>query len=326
LRIERNGELVWAGPIVSIERPVRNGSGADFVTISASDIMKWMSRRTIKEDLAFNQSDAGLVFKDVLDSATSLDNLFGLECPIFQTGYAMTRQIVALNFEYASDILEELARSAVDYFVLGTDLVVQNQDATGFPAGWYVIRDGVQEQLAPTPDPFGRYFFGLFTDEAWVERPGWVIDGEAQANNVYVPGADSGEGGFRRFWTASDVDMEAGLLDYVDVSTLYRPQAGTPITSIGVFQERADSLLALRRDAPVILSGGMLGQNAPVTVDMLFPGSLWSIDLADHGVSQLLSIQRLKRVDVQVSVGEGGISERVSPTFIPIGTDEAGGN
>ena len=153
-----------------------------------------------------------------------------------------------------------------------------------------------------------------------------MIDGEAQANNVYVPGADSGEAGFRRFWTAADVDPLVGLLDYVDVSSLYRPQQGTPITSIGVFQERADSLLALRRDAPVIVSGGSLGQNAPVTVETLYPGSLWTLDLADHGVSQLLSIQRLKRVDVTVQVNDGGFTESVSPTFIPLGTDEADGN
>ena len=81
-------------------------------------------------------------------------------------------------------------------------------------------------------------------------------------------------------------------------------------------------MLALRRDAPVIVSGGVLSQNAPVSVGRLFPGSLWTLDLADHGVTQLLSIQRLKRVDVSVNVSDEGLSEEVSPTFMPIGTDE----
>lgn len=325
IRIERNGELVWAGPITSIERPVRNGSGTDYVTISASDKLVWTTRRTATQDMPFTSTDAGDVFRTVLQDAVSLDNLFDLRCPVFKTGYTMTRNIVALDFEYLYDILDDLARSAVDFTVIGTELAVQNQSSTGYPMGWYVMRDGEQQLLAPTPDPYGRYIYGLFTDEAWTSRPGWVIDGQSQANNIIVPGADSGEAGFRRFWAASDVDILDGLLTYVDVNTLYRPQEGTPITSVGVFQERADSLLELRRDAPVIISGGALGQNAPVNVAGLIPGSLWAIDLGDPGLYQLVSVQRLKRVDVTVSAGDGGMSEEVSPTFIPIGSDESDG-
>ena len=325
IRIERNGELVWSGPITSVERPVRNGQGSDYVTISAQDKMVWTTRRTPTEDLFYQAQDGATVFKGVVDDATSLDNLFGLECPSFNTGFTMTRDILAADFEYMYDILDDLARSAVDFFMVGNELAVQNQTQAGQPAGWYVVRDGQQELLAPTPDSYGRYIFGLFTDEAWSARPGFVLDGLAQANNIYVPGADSGESGFRRFWTAANVNLLDGLLTYVDVNTLYRPQEGTPISAEAVFQERADSLLALRSSVPVILSGGTLSQKAPVTMDRLFPGALWSIDLADHGVSQLLSIHRLKRIDVTVDVSSGSIVESVSPTLIPIGTDESEG-
>jgi hypothetical protein len=323
LRIERNGQLVWAGPITTIERPERDGGGADFVTISAQDKMAWMTRRTSSNTLNYVDKDAGYVFKDLIEEATTLDNLFNLYCPDFVTGYTMTRDVIPLDFEYIGDILDDLARSAVDYFVIGTDLAVQNQSG-GYPAGWYVNDGTTTRRLYPTPDDFGRYFFGLFTDDAYVKRPGYVIDGLSQANDVYVPGADSGEAGFRRYWSASDVDLLDGILTYVDVNTLYRPQTDE-ITDDAVFQERADTILALRKNAPVILSGGTLGQNAPVTVDTLFPGSLWVMDLADHGISQLVDIQRLKRVDVAVQVSENGINETVTPTLIPLGTDESEG-
>jgi hypothetical protein len=319
IRIERNGTEVWSGPITSISRPTRDGRGADYVEIQAADIMMWTAKRTTTASQLYTSVDGGVVFKGVVDDATQFDNLFDLQCPTFTTGYLMTREILALDFEYSLDVLSELANSAVDYFVLGKELVVY--DYTDL--GWFVLRDGVKTRIAATTDPYGRYVYGLFTDEAFVARPGFVIDGMSQANNVFIPGADSGEAGFRRYWTASDVNLLDGLLTYVDVNPLYRPQDGLPITADGVFQERADSTLALRSKAPVIFSGGVLSPAAPVTVDGLLPGSLWALDLAEVGVGQLLDAQRLKRVDVTVEVASGGIVEQVSPTLIPLGTDES---
>jgi hypothetical protein len=294
------------------------------VTISAEDKMAWMSKRTITDLLPFVGVDAGTVFKSVIDESADIDNLFGLVCPDFTTGYTMTREIVPLDFEYSLDILSEIANAAVDYTVVANELVVQQSASSGAPQGWFTIRNGQKVRWAPTTDAFGRYIFGLFTDEAFDARPGYTLDGYAQANNIYVPGADSGEAGFRRVWSAFDVDPLDGVLTYVDVNTLYRPQED-PVVADAAFQQRADSLLAWRKNTPAIVSGGTLSQQAPVTIDRLFPGSLWTLDLAEKGIEELLTVQRLKRIDVDVSVSGGGFAEKVSPTLIPIGTDETQG-
>lgn len=325
IRIERDSQEVWAGPIVGINRGARASDSDDYVTINASDKMVWTQKRTPSQDLDFVNVDGGIIFKQVLDDAMRYDNVPKLYCPEFRTGYAMTREILALNFEYQFDVLMDLAKSCVDFFMIGGKLAVQNQSTTGFPAGWYVVDNGRHRRLEQTPDPYGRYIFGLFTDEAWISRPGFDINGMSQGNDIFVPGADSGEEGFRRYWSASDVDPLDGLLTYVDVNSLYRPSTAAIITHDAVFQERADSLLALRKNAPIVLSGGSLAQDAPISVDTLFPGSLWSIDLAEHGLSQLLTIQRLKRVDVSVSKSADGLTETISPTLIPLGTDESEG-
>lgn len=319
LRIERNGSEVWSGPITSITRPERDGAGTDYVEIMASDIMMWMAKRTTTASQLYTDRDGGVVFKGVLDDATQFDNLFDLRCPTFATGFTMTREILALDFEYSLDILSELANSAVDYFVLGKELVVYDVS----DAGWFVLRDGVKTRIAATDDPFGRYIYGLFTDDAYVARPGFTIDGMSQANNVFVPGADSGEAGFRLYWQASNVDLNYGLLSHVDVSSLYRPSSDGPIIADAVFQEQADSILALRAQPIVVLSGGALSESAPVRIQDLLPGSLWAMDLAEVGVARLLDVQRLKRVDVEVSISKAGIVERVRPTLIPVGSDES---
>jgi hypothetical protein len=318
LRIERNGSEVWSGPITAVERPERNGGGDDHVVVTAHDTMIWATKRTTNDFLSFTSEDAGVIFRTVLDAGMAPDNLMGLNCPEFDTGYLMTREVVPLDFEYTYDILSELAESAVDFFVLNGELAVF--DIGDF--GWWVLRDGVKTRIAPTADPFGRYIYGLFTDSAYETRPGYRIDGFQQGNNILIPGADSGEAGFRRFWQASDVISLDGLLTYVHVSSLYRPQSGGVIVTDAVFQQLADTNLALRSGPVVTLSGGSLSQSAPVRIEDLLPGSLWAIDLADAGIAYLLDVQRLKRVDVTVQAGSGGIVERVAPTLIPIGSDE----
>jgi hypothetical protein len=108
----------------------------------------------------------------------------------------------------------------------------------------------------------------------------------------------------------------------VHVSSLYRPQSDGIIVDDAVFQQLADSNLAMRARPVVTLSGGQLSQSAPVKITDLLPGSLWAIDLADMGIAYLVDVQRLKRVDVSVSADNGSIIETVSPTLIPIGSDE----
>lgn len=320
LRIERDDQEVWTGPITTIERPERDGIAADYVTVSAADISTWMSKRTSSQDLQFANADAGEVFKALVDEGAGQENLFDLQCPEFTTGFTMTRDVLAFDFEYIADLLSEIADSAVDYFVIGRYLVVYDAG----DLGWFTQINGVKTRIADTDDPFGRYIFGLFTNDAYINRPGFTLDGAGQGNNIIIPGADSGEAGFRRFWQASDVDLNDGLLTMVDVNPLYRPQPGTPIEFDGVFQQRADSTLALRRDAPSTISGGKLSPNAPVSISGLLPGSLWQIDLADSGIGRLLDVQRLKRVDVSVTVDQSGaVIESVAPTLIPLGSDES---
>lgn len=318
LRIERNGAEVWSGPITAIERPTRDGIAADAVTISANDSMVWGRKRVTPDFLSFSDADAGTVFRAVLDAGMAAWNPAGLDCPDFLTSYTMTREVIPLDFEYTFDILTELANSAVDYFVINNELCVYDV----IDRGWYVLRDGVKTRLAPTADPYGRYIYGLFTDDSFIERPGYRIDGMSQGNKIYIPGADSGEAGFRRFWESSGlVDPLDGLLVHVDVSSLYRPQADQTIIDDAVFQQRADTLYALYHDAVITISGGSLATDAPVDINSLFPGSLWAMDLAEHGLSNLLTVQRLKRIDVNVSVGDG-VTETVRPSLIPLGTDE----
>ena len=84
-------------------------------------------------------------------------------------------------------------------------------------------------------------------------------------------------------------------------------------------RSRAQTINALRAIPPIVVEGGVLSENAPIDVDNLRPGSLWKMDVYDAGYGHLLTVGRLRRVNVSVSMSDSGLVEKVSATLYPPG-------
>ena len=112
-----------------------------------------------------------------------------------------------------------------------------------------------------------------------------------------------------------------GVLDIVEQANQFQPEGEEePEVPEFVMQRFADSLIAQRSVAPAIMEGGSLAQNAPIDVDNLRPGSIWTVDIFDNCYGQLLQATRLKRVTVRAARGQDGkVLETVSPTLYPVG-------
>jgi hypothetical protein len=325
IRIERNSQEVWSGPVVGVDRGDGAPGDVDAVTVSASDVLARYKKRLITDTVSYiyTNEDAGRILAGVLTSSTHAFDRWRMPAPTVLTGTAMSREIKARDFELAWDVLKDLFDAAIDAWVYNGRLVVYEPST-----GWvYVAPNGEIALLEGPYNDVGELVYGLFTDEAFERRPGWSISGMAQSNRAWVPGGDSGEAGFRLYWTASasptiwELD---GVLDVVDVDSLHRASDDDTPVSDTVFQRHADSLVAARAIAPAVITGGTLAQGAPVDVVNLRPGSLWTLDIHDAGRPQLLQISRLKSVDVEVSVDrDAGVVEAVTPTLVPVGFTEA---
>ena len=239
--------------------------------------------------------------------------------PEATTGSAIKRDILVREFELAWDILSDFAESSVDFWVGNGVLYMFDVNR-----GW-VYHDGTGTAVLDGPySPEHELVYGTFTESTFADLPTWTINGWAQTNTAWVPGPDAGESGARRYWTATNpVSISYdGVLDSVEVFNLYRPEDEEDIPN-DVFQDFADSLVAVRGNGPPVIEGTVLSQNAPIDVDNLRPGSIWQVDIFDACYGQLLQAVRLKRVTVRASkTSDGGLTETVEPVLVPLGHEE----
>jgi hypothetical protein len=301
LRIERDSELVWCGPITLIERSV-NESGVSW-TINAEDKMAWMKKRLLRLPLLFTDgTDPAFAFRAIIEQATKLDNEFDLQCPFFTSGQRIFVEYLPTNFVYCFDLLQEIADAALDYTMFGPELLVA--------ADLGVVMLQPIRSLGPVKP------VGLVTDDWFSTLPGFSLNGFDQANVIFTPLPDSGEQGFRVWGYAADTTQGDGVLDEVNTSF------GDNLLDQEWANIAAKTILDLRRDTPLTINGGVLSQDAPVLMSQLIPGGLWNLNLADDGcLGELTQVARLKRLSVSVTADNGSYEESVEPELIPLGTE-----
>jgi hypothetical protein len=315
IKIERNDQEVWRGPVTNVSR---NG---DDIQVDAADVLCRYQKRFVGRGLTveYNEVDAGHLFYKVLTSHAALaSDAWNLPAPDVQTGVSITRALHPRELKYAWDLLSELLDTAVDAYVMNGRLYVWEPGA-----GWQY--QNVSKRTFDGPYNVNYdLVYGTFTEEAWSERPNWSMDGPGQANYVVVPGVDSSEFGFRRLAVVENTVSQTryGVLDYVDQNRIELPEDVNVKIEAAAMTRRAETLIALRSFAPAVISGGALSDQAPIDMENLRPGSLWKMDVWDHGFGQLLAAGRMSKISVDVTVSQTGIKEVVVPTLMPPGWEE----
>jgi hypothetical protein len=325
LRILCNDQLVWRGPVTGVSRPSGEFGTMPAIRVTASDMLaRFELRLATRQFRLYENVDTGQFVRTILSETAKVgypNDGFVLEIPSVYTGVGITRELVPKDFEYAWQVVRDLLESSVDMYVLNGELIIFHPGL-----GW-IRREtsGIQERIdGPYLAGTGELLYGLFTAQAYTERPGWSISGWNQANQTWVSSTDQGTDGARRFWTAADSAsiLDVGVLDFVETTALYRSSSDAIIPD-AAFQAQAASALQLRASPPAIIEGGALADGAPIDRDNLRPGSIWLVDIYDAGYGQLRQPSRLKRVTVRVTRNDDGLTEQISPVLYPLGHTEA---
>lgn len=266
--VYRDGRDAWCGPVTGVQ--FEYGS----VKVTAADLTAWWDRRVLPADLNFVNVDIATIFETVANAAMSTDPVANFNIATTLTGVLGTRSYMQSDYKYANDLLNELAKTGIDYSAYGRTILCGGEQV---PADPYVV----------------------LTDEFWVQPPTVSARGNDQATQVIVLGK-----GVTGVATASTA--------YTDFyGLLVRTFSENEIEDAASAQSAANTRLALMQDQLYIEAGtgGGLKSTAPITLPELIPGIRIRVD-SSASCRQVVADFRLKSVKVGF---DGSVSIDLQP-------------
>lgn len=257
--IQRNGEEVWVGAIISLRTP------AGTYTIEARDLTTWWDHRRVHTDIDLSEVDLAVIFQAVADDAMAPDPSPNLTVQTTACRVKGSRRILAAQHQLAAPVLRDLTNTGIDWTAVGRQVL----------AGGLVV-------------PAQRLL--TFHDGMFTTPPTPIRDGTTQTNSVTTRGAGGGALGDTVFATSEDKVAARldGLIESVEsVST---------ITDLSQITQFSDSKLAIAKLVET-LEGCTLSPDAPYSIDELVPGALCPIALNETCLS-VFGDYRLKGINV----------------------------
>lgn len=120
IRISRDGLVVWEGPIVHLEY------GRDTLYVDARDVSAWLGRRVIRSVLDFRaKTDLSEIARQLIEHGFQRDDPNVMNYLSIEEAKIKGERYYGLDEpKYVLDELNELARTGIDYTVIGRRIAV----------------------------------------------------------------------------------------------------------------------------------------------------------------------------------------------------------
>lgn len=279
LNLYRDEDLSYAGPII------QRGWKGGIAELLSQDLSIWMDRRFLEEDF-HGDGDAAEIYQSLWTIGYEKDISPNMEISTRNTGIRVVRDFEGKEFRNIGSSLKELARTALDYTMVGRKL----------------LAGGVEIFLSDTPL--------IVHDDGCLDVE---IDenGTDFATDVAVFGSTGTTGGSPVSGRATRATSEYGLLQksYTELTIKDTPSAD------------ANALSRLEAVHPVPLRiKTSFSQQASFKFKDLIPSRRGDLRLKDalDGI-EVVDTMRLQQVDVNMNDGE----EQVVGSWIPLGVSES---
>lgn len=278
----RGRDRVWEGPIFDVT--ITNDA-----SILAKDLSSWMEVRFIEDDLSLS-TDAARVFERIVEYALRNDSSPNITIDARSVGEDILQQFDGKNFTRVADALNTIARTAVDYTIVGRTMLVGN------------LVEFFGEQTILIHDE------GIV--RATVRKEGTSYMNDAGVTGDVPPGASDPVYG-----RATGSQTSHGLVQ--------RSFAELNITDSADCSVNAQARLDAVEPFPDRISV-LLGPDADMSFSDLIPGRR-----ADARLSKVLGcaegvfgMRLLQSMSASFTASDSGFSEEVSVELIPLGTRE----
>jgi hypothetical protein len=296
LLLFRNAELVWSGPILTIDYKQASAR----IDVYARDLMAWTDKRLIEladTDYEVEGVDVKEVFDWVLRHGYDKDP-WGMTWNLTNTGIPIDKYYPAYlspdrwggSYANVGAELRSLAQIGIDYTVVNRVMY----------GGDLVVTPPVAETLK-------------ISDRNWAQLPDVSVNGTVMSTKTVVAGGSGGYFGYydEQLWIESTPNAPWGLLetftqrsDLSDVDTTETPNA---------IAQEAYARHQLLSQPLAYIKGGQLAADAPFTFNTLIPGVPISVGIVET-LRDLLTEYRLYNVTVNVTPDSETVDiELVSP-------------
>lgn len=274
----RDEEEVWVGVLTEPDYTYES------LSLPALDLFFWFKRRVLPTTRGFVGEDLATIAKIYANDALDQDTTPNVTVIATPTGVLGDRAVVSTLYRYAADEIQELARTGLDYTVIGRE-----------------VRFGGREISTPS--------LVTLTEDVFEVRSARLA-GLALANDIIVLGTSSGS-------VSSPVVGRATTTSQPLVQQVYSERSILDVSSATV---AAETRLDLLEDPPFFITGRLL-ETAPINFDDLVPGA--KVTLSQQvGFRRIDADMRLLGVDVSATAADNGVTESVELTLEPVGTRE----
>lgn len=126
LSLYRDGELVWQGPIFSVDELINPDETTASIQITARDFLGWLSRRAIHSDILITEkTDLSYIAERIIRDAFAPDDPGVLQHLDIRPSGRMGTHSVRYDESRADDELHSVARAGLDYTSVGRRIIVK---------------------------------------------------------------------------------------------------------------------------------------------------------------------------------------------------------
>lgn len=283
VHIFRDGRVAWIGPITDMRF---DGEGG-LAIITCRDLFYWFERRIFTRDFDFS-GDMARIFNQMAVVGLEEDGSPNITVQATDTGIEARRTILGSERRRVADEMRELARTGLDFTAKGRT----------------ILCGGVEIPTTKTLRVWGPS----------LRTASLEMRGTDATTHVSMTGLLPG------------VNTESELIEEAQETFSRYGLLQTHFSELAIYDEvslraaAANRLAFLRRPPRYLIVS--FDPNAPFSMDELIPGSRCDVR-AEIGCIEVVEEMRLQSLGVSVNAtNEGGISESVNGTIIPLGATE----
>ncbi len=295
LAIFRDGELVWQGPVFSVDETIAPDETTDNIQITARDVLAWLDRRVIHTDLFLNDREYDLVeiSERIIRDAFNPDDP-GVLIHLSTTMSGRTGKRTVRKWEAKSgDELRDVARGGVDFTAIGRKIIIKgpsyNPAVSTRTLRTKDFQSGIEIRIVGAEAATAGVAVGTNpTDPSSTAPPPENVP----PPKVYYGGRDPFFGLIEN-WSQSDTVSNDSFLLWVAKQAV--AEGNPPPLTLSV---PADS---------------GLNPEAPISIHDLVPGRYFTVRVAGT-CRELVQLMRLSHVQVTWAANQ---PEHIGVTFIP---------